>query len=119
MGYRQMVLDLRAGWLHRHNLQVREGTEVEVEASGETSGGERDGTEGPNAETVVKQKEMRMHPGAMHPWAIVIDYGECEGTSTAGQIAVKFHLLILTCFRSFYVSPMPWKFWQIPLREGN
>ena len=115
-----MVLDLPAGWLHRHNLQVREGTEVEVEASGEMSGGKRDWTEGPNAETVVKQKGMRIHPRAM-----VIDYGEHQGSSTAGQIAIKCHLFVLTTFRSFCVLTHPllsgsetrsifWTFHELP-----
>jgi hypothetical protein len=53
MDCRQMVLDLLGDWLRRHNQQVREGTEAEVEARGGTSGGRRDGREEPNAETVV------------------------------------------------------------------
>jgi hypothetical protein len=41
------------GLLRRHNQQVREGTDPEVEARGGTSGGRRDEREEPNAGTVV------------------------------------------------------------------
>ena len=53
MGCQQMVLDLLGDWLRRHNYQVWEETEAEVEARGGTSGGGRDGREEPNAGTVV------------------------------------------------------------------